>query len=94
MKPYIRAETGKMSFEGDWPGVFIRGDNALHFAHCLSQVLETEKQMDPMLRAYLASLRNLLNQAYDAPGLDPGQKMKAFDDCFLRVPHDSHSPSS
>jgi hypothetical protein len=28
----VRPETGPLSFEGDWPGVFIRGDHALHLA--------------------------------------------------------------
>ena len=27
-----RPETGPMQFGDDWPGVFIRGDNALFFA--------------------------------------------------------------
>jgi hypothetical protein len=27
-----RTETGKMQFEDDWPGVFIRGDDALGYA--------------------------------------------------------------
>ncbi len=27
-----RPDTGPMQFHGDWPGVFIRGDEALHFA--------------------------------------------------------------
>ena len=35
-----RAETGPMEFTDDWPGVFIRGDNAAYFAMCLSNILE------------------------------------------------------
>jgi hypothetical protein len=27
-----RVQTGKMQFEDDWPGVFIRGDDALGYA--------------------------------------------------------------
>lgn len=34
-----RPETGPMQFGDDWPGVFIRGDNALHFAMELRGVL-------------------------------------------------------
>lgn len=36
-----RVETGPMQFGDDWPGVFIRGDNAFHFA--------------TLLRAYIAA---------------------------------------
>ncbi len=34
-----RAETGVMQFEEDWPGVFIRGDNAAMWAMALREVL-------------------------------------------------------
>lgn len=34
-----RPETGPMVFEGDWPGVFIRGDNAAGYAMRLRQAL-------------------------------------------------------
>lgn len=30
-----RVETGIVQFDDDWPGVFIRGDNAMHYAMCL-----------------------------------------------------------
>jgi hypothetical protein len=28
----VRVETGVMSHKGDWPGIFIRGDDALSYA--------------------------------------------------------------
>lgn len=34
-----RVETGPIQFGDDWPGVFIRGDNALVYAHILEQLL-------------------------------------------------------
>ena len=34
-----RVETGPVQFGGDWPGVFIRGDNALYFAHVLEMII-------------------------------------------------------
>lgn len=34
-----RAETGPMQFGDDWPGVFIRGDNAGYFAMSLRLAL-------------------------------------------------------
>jgi hypothetical protein len=39
-----RVETGRMEFSDDWPGVFIRGDDALSFALSLRTLLhEAEK---------------------------------------------------
>jgi hypothetical protein len=35
-----RPETGPMSFGDDWPGVFIRGDNAYGYAMTLRRILE------------------------------------------------------
>jgi len=35
-----RPETGTMQFGDDWPGVFIRGDNAFAFAMALRNALE------------------------------------------------------
>jgi hypothetical protein len=34
-----RVETGRMQFGKDWPGVFIRGDDALSFANSLQTIL-------------------------------------------------------
>ena len=36
-----RPESGPMQFGNDWPGIFIRGDNALYYAHILSGVAES-----------------------------------------------------
>jgi hypothetical protein len=36
-----RIETGRMQFGADWPGVFIRGDEALGFARALRDVLKS-----------------------------------------------------
>lgn len=35
-----RVETGPVRFGDDWPGVFIRGDNAMWYALLLKQLLE------------------------------------------------------
>jgi len=39
-----RAETGVMQFEEDWPGVFIRGDNAAMWAMAIHEVLSEIKE--------------------------------------------------
>lgn len=38
-----RAETGVLQFRGDWPGVFIRGDNAKMM---LLQLQEIQERID------------------------------------------------
>lgn len=45
-----RVETGTIRFGDDWPGVFLRGDHALHFAHTLKSVLDNpERLSDPVV---------------------------------------------
>ena len=34
-----RIETGPLQFDDDWPGVFIRGDNALFYAGAIDRAL-------------------------------------------------------
>jgi hypothetical protein len=34
-----RAETGVIQFGDDWPGIFIRGDNALSFAFMIREAM-------------------------------------------------------
>jgi hypothetical protein len=57
-----RVETGPLQFEGDWPGVFIRGDNALHFAMVLEMVLHRDDlhpiMEDAPLKGLMATLRS------------------------------------
>lgn len=53
-----RPETGPMQFGDDWPGVFIRGDNALADAALIAQVLP---MMPPDAWAATAVLEGLLN---------------------------------
>lgn len=40
-----RVETGPKQFGGDWPGVFIRGDDALCFAASIRRLLKS-KELD------------------------------------------------
>lgn len=42
-----RVETGALEVNDDWPGVFIRGDNAMHYAVSLKRLLvKLESQTD------------------------------------------------
>ena len=68
----MRAETGRMEFEGDWTGVFIRGDNALMlYAPALQSLLDGDPQ--PMTISCCWALLDLL-QSCDARATAPTQR--------------------
>lgn len=67
-----RVETGTTQFGDDWPGVFIRGDNAFAYGAALRVVLEgmtepnpeTHDPLDAMAYFYLRNLRDLLEASH------------------------------
>lgn len=36
---HMRAETGPIQFGADWPGIFMRGDNAMYYAQQIKIIL-------------------------------------------------------
>lgn len=78
-----RIETGVVAFGEDWPGVFIRGDDAYNYAVQLEAVLEAVRgSQDGMvlLSAHIVKgLKDLLRSSVVEPGmtvqkLEPAQK--------------------
>lgn len=61
-----RVETGPVQFGDDWPGVFIRGDNAAYYAMLLGQVIAGQVS-DPITLAVLEGLRRDLASAIIGP---------------------------
>jgi len=57
-----RVETGPVQFGKDWPGLFIRGDNAFYFAMHLDAVLKEPSHANDLnimvLRGLLDDLRS------------------------------------
>ena len=51
-----RVECGPVQFGDDWPGVFLRGDHALHYAMTLECALDAIA--DPFAKAVLRGLAN------------------------------------
>jgi hypothetical protein len=52
-----RVESGVVQFGDDWPGVFIRGDHALDFAHHLRYMLaKIDVEQDRLSMSVLADL--------------------------------------
>lgn len=58
-----RVETGAVRFGDDWPGVFIRGDNAGWFAHQLRTALEHLPPSHVILKATLLGLAGTLESS-------------------------------
>lgn len=60
--PNGRPETGPMQFGDDWPGVFIRGDNALYDSYMLNEALklipEDRWDIASVLRGLLHTLQS------------------------------------
>ena len=58
----MRIETGPLQIGDDWPGVFIRGDNALmmYAPALMGLIAQTEAQGDVTSLIYLRALKNLL----------------------------------
>lgn len=56
-----RAETGTTQFDDDWPGIFIRGDNALYLSMALNNFLAGSQ--DVITRMSVKSLADMLARA-------------------------------
>ena len=54
-----RIETGPVLFDGDWIGIFIRGDIAMAYAMENEHAIETTKS-EAMVEMHLRSLMNVL----------------------------------
>ena len=58
----MRIETGPVQFGDDWPGTFIRGDNAAYYAMLLKDLLELVKDNDdPQVKFDVALLQGLVD---------------------------------
>lgn len=65
-----RVETGALQFGDDWPGLFIRGDSAAHYALNLQQLLTDIGQgtaVDPVTLVVCGNLSRLLANPIQGP---------------------------
>lgn len=63
-----RVETGALEINGDWPGIFIRGDDCLQYSMHLRKAVEVLKQhqlsnMDAFTLSTLEGLAGLLESS-------------------------------
>jgi hypothetical protein len=65
-----RVETGAVQFGNDWPGVFIRGDNAGWYALQLQAFLKDPGDADALVRSQLRGLADLLSGCVVGPAKD------------------------
>lgn len=57
-----RIETGALQINNDWPGLFIRGDDALYLATCIDGLLEVLSEEDKQKALFfLSSLTGISN---------------------------------
>lgn len=56
-----RVETGAVQFGDDWPGTFIRGDNAAFYALNLDRLIQQVEGSSLLDFIMLSSLRGLLS---------------------------------
>jgi len=68
-----RVETGPVQFGDDWPGVFVRGDNAFGYAMALQEAME--KIPEGLNKIQIKSLCELLHGAVVIPVKSP-EKIK------------------
>jgi hypothetical protein len=55
-----RIETGSLQFGDDWPGIFIRGDDAFDYAMLLREIVET-KHLSLWYQGRLGTFQQLLS---------------------------------
>jgi len=88
-----RPETGAMRFTDDWSGVFLRGDDAIHYGMALKALLESTAEAgngDVIARTNLSSLVGILLSCEHPPAtfgqtsdFTP-QQLKAFSECLQK----------
>lgn len=72
-----RVETGVVQFGEDWPGVFIRGDNAGYYAMALKDIL-ARTPLDFFDKTALKGLQQLLAEAVVGPAREVVQPDQAL----------------
>jgi hypothetical protein len=56
-----RVETGPVQFGGDWPGVFVRGDNCFYYSMILKS--ELDKLPESINKTILKTLCDILDSS-------------------------------
>lgn len=80
-----------MQFGDDWPGVFIRGDNAFGYAAALDRLLQTSDGSEAMGRATVEEFKRMLLRCTSSDARS-AQRMRPFEECALKDAGDGGRP--
>lgn len=78
-----------MQFGDDWPGVFIRGDNAAYCLMLLQHAIDEARKADMNYIFELVMVQNMLSRCVITPGRPQPkecQMLKAYDECVAKQP--------
>jgi len=75
-----RVETGPVKIGDDWPGVFIRSDNAVNYAMCLEAVLREYPRCHN--KHVLEQLTDLLRSGWTNEEADKPSWARKDDECL------------
>lgn len=77
-----RTETGALQINDDWPGIFIRGDNAFAFARSLDNLIELLKEnnlinLHSFIMGDIECLRDLLSECLCSNSISQYEELSA-----------------
>lgn len=85
-----RVESGSIVFGADWPGLFLRGDDAFHYAMHLQHLLDVAaREPEPDLKLSLMVLRGLLTDLLSVDVRNtatPRQQLRSARDILVGTP--------
>lgn len=82
-----RPETGSLQFGEDWPGTFIRGDNAMYLAYSLEEIVREAQPggkitgLTPLQISALENLHQLLSGADAFRNIEGRVVLKPYEEC-------------
>lgn len=89
----MRPETGTMQFEGDWRGVFIRGDSAFNYAMHLERLMKHQPPGDVIGMMVVRDLHNLLIRSDERGPAPETQRMRPYADAIANKNPDDCAPT-
>jgi hypothetical protein len=84
-----RIESGPLVFGSDWPGLFLRGDDALHFAMHLRTIIDCAEKSGAGKSISLAVVRGLLDDLLSVDAANPAvqrQQLRSARECIASSP--------
>ncbi|KKK89537.1 hypothetical protein LCGC14_2732110 [marine sediment metagenome] len=81
----MRAETGRIDFDGDWSGVFFRGYSCWELKRLMEDLINKYgDQMSEYELKKINALACLFAQSHKSTGEFYGQSMKEYEECLKK----------